>query len=337
MKDLNIKKHHQTDMFIADILDAKIKDDIHSMEHQIFSLSKRKATKIVKYEHNGKTIEIVPSVKGQANIWDKDVLMYCGSQLMAAINKKRVPKRKIRINAYDFFISTNRGTGGNDYILFLKSLERLLGTNIKTNIKTNNHEITEYFGLIDSLKIVRETQSKKGEKGATVVDITLSEWQYNAILGSEMLTLNDDYFRLKKGLHRALYLHARKHCGNQGKYQIGLEKIHKKIRSDSPLRKFKFYIKEIVKDPGYILDYKLGFNEKDNIITFYNKSLSGVLAESKDSLKKIDKSLVKHVAKDNVITAKDIEQAERVYEGVLKQSGDKAVASLIRDKMLKKE
>jgi len=337
MKDLNIKKHQQMDMFIADILDAKIKDDIHSMEHQIFSLSKKTTTKIVKYEHNGKTIEIVPSVKGQANIWDKDILMYCGSQLMAAINKKRIPKRKIRINAYDFFISTNRGTGGNDYILFLKSLERLLGTNIKTNIKTNNHEITEYFGLIDKLKIVRETKSKKGDKGATVVDITLSEWQYNAILGSEMLTLNDDYFRLKKGLHRALYLHARKHCGSQGKYQIGLEKIHKKIRSDSPFRKFKFYIKEIVKDPGYILDYKVDYNETNNIITFYNKSLTGVLAESKDSLKKIDKSLVKHVATDNIITAKDIEQAERVYKGVMKQSGDKAVASLIRDKMLRKE
>ena len=48
------------DMFIADILDAKIKDDIHSVEHQIFSLSKKTTTKIVKYEHNGKTIEIAP-------------------------------------------------------------------------------------------------------------------------------------------------------------------------------------------------------------------------------------------------------------------------------------
>ena len=33
--------------------------------------------------HNGTTVEVAPSVKGRATIHDKDILIYCVSQLMS--------------------------------------------------------------------------------------------------------------------------------------------------------------------------------------------------------------------------------------------------------------
>ena len=55
------------------------------------------------------------------------------------------------------------------------------------------------------------------------VEVTLSEWLYNAVLGKEVLTISRDYFRLRKPIERRLYELARKHCGNQEKWTVGLK------------------------------------------------------------------------------------------------------------------
>jgi len=73
-----------SDFFVCDIWGALPKDDLASMEHPLFSLSTRPDRSILKYEHKGSHIEVVPSVKGRATIHDKDVLIYCISQIMAA-------------------------------------------------------------------------------------------------------------------------------------------------------------------------------------------------------------------------------------------------------------
>jgi len=44
--------------------------------------SKKPDTAIRKYEHNGNWLQIVPSVKRLATIYDKDILIYCISQIM---------------------------------------------------------------------------------------------------------------------------------------------------------------------------------------------------------------------------------------------------------------
>src|SRR5215467_14828684 len=75
-------KHGQGDLFICDVADAVLKDLIPQMEHPFYSLSKKPETAIRRYEHNGNWLEIVPSVKGQATIYDKDILIYCISQLI---------------------------------------------------------------------------------------------------------------------------------------------------------------------------------------------------------------------------------------------------------------
>src|SRR5271155_4905449 len=64
-------RHPNRDFFVADILDWALKDDRHSMEHPMFSLSKKPDRRIRHYEHNGNSVTIKPGADGLANIWDK--------------------------------------------------------------------------------------------------------------------------------------------------------------------------------------------------------------------------------------------------------------------------
>ena len=81
------KRHPNHDLFICDVLDAIPKDDLGSMEHPVFSLATRPDTRILKYEHRNVKIQITPSVKGLATIFDKDLLIYCISQMITKKNQ----------------------------------------------------------------------------------------------------------------------------------------------------------------------------------------------------------------------------------------------------------
>jgi plasmid replication initiation protein len=76
------------------------------------------------------------------------------------------------------------------------------------------------------------------------IELTLSEWLYNAIVATEVLTLSRDYFRLRKGLERRLYELARKHCGLQAKFTISLETLLKKSGATCSIREFRRQIRD---------------------------------------------------------------------------------------------
>ena len=231
MKKLIPDRHPNRDFFIADILDVVPKDDLGSMEHPLFSLSKRPDTISRLYEHNGNSIKITPSADGMATIWDKDVLIYCISQLIEGINRGRAPSRTLHIRAHDLLVSTNRHTGGSDYDRLQKAFERLRGTTITTDIKTNGERVRSGFGMIDEWNIVEKSAN---DERMVAVTVTLSRWLYSAVMGKEVLSIDRDYFRLRGGLERRLYEIARKHCGNQARWSVGLNLLHKKTGSRSP-------------------------------------------------------------------------------------------------------
>src|ERR1035438_491616 len=117
-------KHGQGDLFICDVADAALKDLIPQMEHPFYSLSKKRDTAIRRYEHNGHWLEIVPSVKGLATIYDKDILIYCISQVMAKLKRGQKVGPRVRIISRDLLIFANRGTAGKDYSALCESLDR---------------------------------------------------------------------------------------------------------------------------------------------------------------------------------------------------------------------
>ena len=279
MEQLLPVRHPNRDFFVCDIFDALpyFKDDMASMEHPVFSLSTKPDMRHLHYEHNGNTVEITPSGIGLATIHDKDILLYCASYLRAAISDGYTPSKTIRFTAYDLLVSTNRLTNGRSYERLKAALIRLRGTTITTNIKTGGQEITKVFGLIDSAGVVKEDESGR----VIAAEIELSKWFYNAILGDELLTINRDYFRLRKPLERRIYEIARKHCGDQPEWKIGLKTLHKKIGTTAPIRKLRFQIKELVKT-NHFPDYSVSMT--DDVVRFAPRRRSASVNNHQGSL-----------------------------------------------------
>src|ERR1700735_4418426 len=252
-------RHPIQDFFICDVADAIPKDDMGSMEHPIFSLSTKPDRSIREYEHNGVKITVTPSVLGLATIHDKDILIYCISQLVAKMNAGHQLHKALHLKAYDLLVSTNRKTDGRGYEQLEAALDRLSGTRIKTNIKTNKEAIKEGFGLVDSWRVIRNVKSERMSE----IQITLSNWVFNAVLGREVLTLHRDYFRLRKPLERRIYELARKHCGKQDEWAISLELLKKKCGSASDDAEFRRLVGTILKEDAvhnHIPDYALSFD-----------------------------------------------------------------------------
>ncbi len=253
-------RHRQADFFLCDVFDAIPKDDLATMEHPVFSLSTRPDRRILRYAHNGVEIEVVPSVRGLATIHDKDILIFCISQLMAALNAGRALGRTLTLKAHDLLVATNRETSGDAYRRLREAFERLAGTRITTNITIGEHEITSGFGLIESWQIERRTRGGR----MVSVSVTLSEWLYRAVLSKSVLTLSRDYFRLRKPLERRIYELARKHCGRQASWLVSVDTLLKKSGSASPRRVFRRMLRDMIA-ADHLPDYEMAEEEGDLI------------------------------------------------------------------------
>ena len=171
--------------FICDLPWAVPKDDMASMEHPLFTLATRPDRRILRYEHGEAAIEVTPSVKGLATIHDKDVLIFCVSQLMAALNAGRAVAPTLHLKAHDLLAATSREASGDGYRRLREALERLSGTRIVTNIETGGVEATRGFGLIDGWEILRKARGGR----MILVTVTLSDWIYRSVLSRSVLTL----------------------------------------------------------------------------------------------------------------------------------------------------
>ncbi|UMA67276.1 replication initiator protein A (plasmid) [Roseivivax marinus] len=258
----------QADFFVCDVFDAAPKGDMASMEHPIFSISTKPDRRIRRYESGSNFVEITPSMKGLATVHDRDVLIYCISQCMAALNEERPVSQTVRFKAYDLLTATNRGTDGRGYEQLRAALERLKGTAITTNIITGDMEVFDGFGLIDAFRIVRETRDGRMQE----VEIRLSDWVFNAIQHKEVLTLHRDYFRLRKPLERRIYELARKHCGQKAEWKISLQKLQSKCGSSSTEKEFRRLVQKIAREDqahGHMPDYAVRL--ENDMVMFANR------------------------------------------------------------------
>ena len=250
--------------FLCDIASPLPKSDLGTLEHPMFSLATRPDRRVLRYEHGGVSVEVTPSVKGRATIHDKDVLIYCVSQLMAALNAGRPVGRTLRLRAADLMAATRRESSGDGYARLREALERLAGTRITTNVVTGGVEDTQGFGLIESWRILRRARAAgEGARGGgrmISVAVTLSEWLYRAVLARAVLTLSRDYFGLRRPLERRVYELARKHCGRQPEWRVGLETLLKKTGSTSPRRVFRRMIRELV-EADRMPEYRLALED----------------------------------------------------------------------------
>ena len=261
----------QADLFICDVLDAMPKDDMASMSHPIFSLSTRPDREARVYRRGDVEVRVIPSILGLATIHDKDILIYCISQLMAGIRAGRQVSRSLSLVVHDLLIATDRTVGGAGYARIGDALGRLSGTRLETTIAAGDVVSQSGFGLVDEWYVERETRDGR----MISLRVTLSEWLFRAVMASEVLTISRDYFRLRKPLERRLYELCRRHCGSQSRWQIGLDKLQAKCGAAGTSRRFRSSIRQAISDDR-LPDYTLTM--RDDVLTCRPRQVAQAVA-----------------------------------------------------------
>ncbi|MEJ7139370.1 replication initiator protein A [Amphibiibacter pelophylacis] len=242
--------------------DVPPKGDLASMEHPLFAL--RAGDKRVRnYERNGYTVTVKPGPDGCATIHDKDLWLYCASQLVEAKNRGAEISRTVRFTMHDFLKTTYRDTSGQAYKRAGEMLARLTGTRVETNIETGGRRIREFWGLVESAKIIESPDDGR----MASMEVTLPEWLFGAINSGEILTLACSYYRVRKPIDRRIYELARKHCGRQPSWRVSLAVLYQKSGSTDALRNFRAAIRSLA-ESGALPDFLVAFDNNRDMVTF---------------------------------------------------------------------
>lgn len=233
----------QLDLFIATASDLAPKSHQDLMSRNWFSLSKRKRTEPIHHSYGENWVKITGSDKhGIATIYDNDVLIFIIAQYIHAINNGMKTGRRFQFSGYEYRAFTGKTHhGGQGYKDLWASLQRLHNTHIETNIRLGSTTTNHAFSWLSEIKQIRDGNIHRG------YEIVLPEWVYESITNKKMvLTLDDDYFSIRGGLERFLYLFARKASGWQsGGWSESIESIYSKSASLGSLSEFRRKVKNI--------------------------------------------------------------------------------------------
>jgi plasmid replication initiation protein len=247
-------RHPNRDFFVLDITDASPRSDMAGMEFPFFSLGTQPDIREREYRRGDVILRVTPSVRGMATVFDRDVLLYCISQLMARKNAGLPIGKVVQFTAHDMLVATNRQIDGDGYKRLEQALTRLRGTTFQTTIKTGGEAATRIFGMIESADVLR----KEPITGRMVaVEVVLSDFLFRAIESNQVLPIHRDYFRLRSPVDRRLYELARKHCGQQPQWQISMDLLKDKVAFSSNVRLLRAHMRRLVASqhlPDYTVD-----------------------------------------------------------------------------------
>ena len=102
-----------------------------------------------------------PSLKGLPTIYDKDLIIYAISHLVAGLEEGDDIPKTVEIDPYSFFLFTQRGTGGRDYQALVDSLDRIDGTRYRTNVVFSGTKTDEWMGIIDKASLETDEKTHK--------------------------------------------------------------------------------------------------------------------------------------------------------------------------------
>ena len=103
------------------------------------------------------------------------------------------------------------------------------------------------------------------------VEVEIPQWLFDSVANKQVLSISPDYFRLRRPLDRRIYELARKHCGYQSSWKIGLDLLHRKSGSTGDLRKFRLNIKSLA-ESDELPDYVLRFDHEKDMVIFKKRS-----------------------------------------------------------------
>lgn len=224
-------------------------------------------------DDRGNYIELRPGLSGLPTIQDQDILIYCMSVAMSEVRAGRSVPERIQMHAGDLLRFANRPTGGRQYSSIEAAIYRLTELTLVTNIRGEDAVYTDLFGVVDRASMVRSNSLARIHNGALLgCSIVLSSWIREALEARRVLTLHDDYFRLRTPLERAVYQVVRKHCGEQRMWRIGLGKLRAKVGSSLRLPGFRRQFRAVAArwaDEDF-LDYRIEFDDPaDHLVAGY--------------------------------------------------------------------
>ena len=244
----------QLELFRPTARNVAPRDAQDLMAYPFFSLAKSRRTKPIDFRAGDVSVRVdADHTIGMATIWDADVLIWAASQIVDARDTGFPTSRLMATTPYEILTFIGRGTSVRDYLRLKAALDRLQATTIATSIRQPTARRLHRFSWINEWK-----ERADGKGRVTGVELILPDWFYTAVLDDALvLTIDPAYFELLGGLERWLYRVVRKHGGHQrGGWQFDLRHLHLKSGSLSPLRRFAFELRDLVRRqplPGYQL------------------------------------------------------------------------------------
>ncbi|MDI1297475.1 MAG: replication initiator protein A [bacterium] len=337
----------QFELFLPYIADMPLRDQREMMERPFFSLAKSKRTKPIDYTSpDGKAwvhVSANPDY-GMATIWDADILIYCASTLadMARRGINDIP-RKLHIMPFDLLRAIHRPTTGRAYELLGQSLDRLVATTIKTNIRAENRREATFSWLDGWTQLVDERTERS--RGMT---IELSNWFYEGVLmQGGVLSIDRAYFDLTGGRERWLYKVARKHAGGAGEggFAISMPTLFEKSGAEGAYRRFKFELLKIAERdplPGYALLVEQGDGKREPSLRMRRRTMVDQEQGNLTGLNKTQKPLglpaipvrSKTGSPDGTLNADELREAGALIRRSLTGLSTRATAREITDATL---
>ena len=245
----------QGDLFVLDSpLLTEVRGERSLMAYPFFALTKTAWKRSLIYKTDSVSIEIGPGPRGVATIYDKEVLLYIASLLVAKLDAGEKVAQDFYFTAHDLFRVTGVNGSARSYSRLSDALERLQGTQIKTNIEAGGEGQSGFFSWLSEAQL-HYTKNGKGDKRLKGVKVRLCDWLYRAILRDRrVLEYSPSYFQLGP-VERRLYEVARSTC-IAGSDQVGLDDLRLQLGYQNSLKHFRHVMKGIA-DLDAIPDYHI--------------------------------------------------------------------------------
>jgi len=255
----NPAQRPQRDLFYLDSpLTSEIRGERSLMAFPFFALSKTAWMKPLTYQHANVAIEVRPSAKGMATIYDKEIVLYIASLMAGKIERGEEVGQDFIFTAHDLFSVTGANHSARSYQRLSEALERLQGTQIKTNIEAGGEGEEGFFSWLSEARL-HYSKTRTGERRLKAVKVRLCDWLHRAILrDKQVLAYATAYFQLGP-VERRIYEVA---CATaeDGRLEIDLATFRLQVGYQNPLANFRAAMKAIAQADA-IPDYRVSIAE----------------------------------------------------------------------------
>jgi len=241
---MTARSTNQGELFMLDSpLLAEVRGEQSLMAYPFFALSKSAWKRPLVYKTETVSIEIGPGPRGVATIYDKEVLLYIASLMAAKLDAGEEVTQDFYFTAYDLFRVTGVNGSARSYSRLSDALERLQGTQIKTDIEAGGEGQAGFFSWLSEAQL-KYTKTKNGDKRLKAVRVRLCDWLYRAILTDQRIAAyHHDFFKLGP-IERRLYELAKFNCKDDG-FTLDIGELAARVGCASDRRGLEYFKKQL--------------------------------------------------------------------------------------------